>query len=142
MKNTQEFTNVGVNFVLNSKVFMSEPAINCTKYKQATCTNACKNIDDKRYGPTIVLGGWRSLIYSYYFAFEIFITTAIYKSDEAISYASDDLTPFSVIALIEYAPIKHYNAVVLKFIWTVASAQRPYLTISKTPFSDPDLTVN
>lgn len=46
------------------------------------------------------------------------------------------------MALIEYAPTKHCRAVVLKFICTVASAQRPYLTMSKTPFNEPDLTVN
>ena len=95
-----------------------------------------------RYAPQIVFGGFTGDIYFNCFDLDMFIKIAVYSRLDAINCELDERTPFSVRAVIEYAPTKQFKAVVLKFICTVASAHLPWRIISSTPSREPDFTVN
>ena len=87
--------------------------------------SAYPNILVTRYRPTMARGGPRGLIYSLCLALLMFNITAIYKIELPIICEFELRTPFNIIAVNEYAAMRHESAVVLKFIYTVASAQRP-----------------
>ena len=60
-----------------------------------------------RYRPTMARGGPRGLIYSLCFALLIFNITAIYKIELPIICEFELRTPFSIIAVSEYAATRH-----------------------------------